>query len=223
MCADEDCDGAVDDEDDSLSDGLTWYFDDDGDEDLYICNDFAPDSMLRNDTPRGAEQPVFVEVSQDLLKGAPLGFGMGASWGDYDQDGDLDLYVTNMYSKAGNRIVGQIGKVDPRILASAHGNYLFKNENGVFTQKAGGKDFVLFTKTDDRGVFVLELPVGKYRIVAQSWLDKPRVTDLLDKNGSRLRIDGVVEFEFGNESQGEARVRVSVEVAPGQPSSRSHP
>ena len=63
--------------------------DNDGDDDLYVCNDFAPDSMLRNDTPRGAAQPVFVDVTSDVLTYKGFGFGMGASYGDFDRDGDL--------------------------------------------------------------------------------------------------------------------------------------
>lgn len=111
--------------------------DDDGDDDLYICNDFAPDALLRNDTPRGADQPVFVDVTKQLLVDGIQGFGMGASWGDFDQDGDLDLYVSNMFSKAGTRIISQIGKVDARIEASAAGNFVFENRNGEYHQRAG--------------------------------------------------------------------------------------
>ena len=116
----------------------TWSdIDNDGDDDLYICNDFAPDSLLRNDTPRGAEQPVFVDVTEELLKGGLLGSAMGASWGDFDRDGDLDLYVSNMFSKAGNRIIDVVKDVDPRMRASSAGNFLFENTDGVFNQIAG--------------------------------------------------------------------------------------
>jgi len=111
--------------------------DNDGDDDLYICNDFAPDSLLRNDTPKGAEQPVFVDVTDELLKGGLLGSAMGGSWGDFDRDGDLDLYVSNMFSKAGNRIIDQVGEVDPRMKASSAGNFLFENNDGVLNQRAG--------------------------------------------------------------------------------------
>lgn len=114
--------------------------DNDGDDDLYICNDFAPDALLRNDTPQGASDPVFVDVTKQLLAGGAQGFGMGASWGDYDQDGDLDLYVSNMFSKAGNRIIGQVGSVDKRIEASAGGNFVFENQDGQYYQRAGGSD-----------------------------------------------------------------------------------
>ena len=33
--------------------------------------------------------------------------GMSVSWGDYDRDGVLDLYVSNMFSAAGSRVTSQ--------------------------------------------------------------------------------------------------------------------
>ena len=114
--------------------------DDDGDDDLYVCNDFAPDSMLRNDTPRGAAQPVFVDVTSDVLTYKGFGFGMGASYGDFDRDGDLDLYVSNMFSKAGRRIIQKLDSVDERIGVAAAGCFLFTNEEGTFSQTAGSED-----------------------------------------------------------------------------------
>jgi hypothetical protein len=112
-------------------------FDNDGDDDCYVCNDFAPDAMLRNDTPKGAEQPVFTDITDQLTADGALGFGMGVSWGDYDRDGDLDLYVSNMYSKAGKRIMKQLDSVDARLQAAAAGNFLFENQGGRFHQRAG--------------------------------------------------------------------------------------
>lgn len=110
--------------------------DGDGDDDLYVCNDFAPDSLLRNDTARGAASPVFVDATDTFFPEKKMAFGMGASFGDSDNDGDLDLYVSNMYSKAGNRIIGMAGPVDPRIEASAQGNFLYRAEGGRFIQSA---------------------------------------------------------------------------------------
>ena len=114
-----------------------WFdADNDGDEDLYVCNDFGPDSFLRNDTPRGATEPVFVDSFADTFPGGKMAFGMGASVGDYDNDGDLDLFISNMFSKAGNRIVPAMGKSDPRILVAARGNFLYRNDDGIFHQAA---------------------------------------------------------------------------------------
>ena len=33
--------------------------------------------------------------------------GMSVAWGDYNRDGNMDLYVSNMFSAAGNRITFQ--------------------------------------------------------------------------------------------------------------------
>lgn len=133
-----------------MDDGLKQYrnsyqtswndYDTDGDLDLYICNDFAPDVFLRNDTERGSYKPVFTDVTSAVIPTMDMGFGMGCSWGDYDNDGDLDLYVSNMYSKAGNRIVDQVKDADPRLKVAAHGNFLFENQEGVFKQVAGDEE-----------------------------------------------------------------------------------
>ena len=114
--------------------------DNDGDDDLYVCNDFAPDALLRNDTPRGSSQPVFVEITESAMVNKGVGFGMGASFGDFDADGDLDLYVSNMFSKAGRRIVKKLDSVDPRIQVAAAGCFLFVNSDGKFEQRAGSAD-----------------------------------------------------------------------------------
>lgn len=110
-----------------------WFdADNDGDDDLYVCNDFGPDSFLRNDTPRGATDPVLVDAFSEVFPDGQMAFGMGASCGDYDNDGDLDLFISNMYSKAGNRIVPFFKKADPQILVAARGNFLYQNQGGVF-------------------------------------------------------------------------------------------
>jgi hypothetical protein len=66
-----------------------------------------------------------------------MGLGMGASWGDFDNDSRLDLYVSNMFSKAGQRITGQIPGVDSRITKSTEGNLLFRNLGDSFRLVSG--------------------------------------------------------------------------------------
>lgn len=113
----------------------TWSdYDQEGDVDLYLSNDFAPDNLFRNDGKRG-----FSDVAQEVGGQTMRGYGMGASWGDYDNDGWQDLYVSNMYSKAGKRIIGQIpNEMDPRYLLSANGNRLFKNAAGASLDLVSG-------------------------------------------------------------------------------------
>lgn len=80
--------------------GLAWGdYDGDGDWDLYIVNfpgplRQEPDStgynrLFRNDGDH------FTDVTHEAGVADLDGFGMGASFADYDDDGDVDLYVTN--------------------------------------------------------------------------------------------------------------------------------
>ncbi len=63
-------------------------YDGDGDADLFVANDFGRATLYRN---RGDGS--FADAT--LATGAGIyGFGGGATMADYDNDGDLDLYVT---------------------------------------------------------------------------------------------------------------------------------
>ncbi len=110
----------------------TWSdFDEDGDPDLYVANDWATDNLFRNDGSRG-----FTDVTQELGT-TEFGFGMGVSWGDYDGDGLQDIYVSNMYSKAGRRITSQIKELDPSYDRSVDGNYLYRHTPEGFRLVSG--------------------------------------------------------------------------------------
>jgi len=106
-------------------------YDHDGDPDLYIANDFAVNSLMRNDGDAG-----FVDVATESGT-TDIGFGMGAAWGDYDNDGRSDLYVSNMFSKAGRRITGSLKDIDDRFAMMARGNSLFHNTDADFKKVSG--------------------------------------------------------------------------------------
>ncbi len=102
----------------------TWSdYDNDGDQDLYVANDFCRDYLFRNDQGQG-----FTDVTLQVGDDTMTGFGMGATWGDFDLDGDQDLYVSNMYSKAGLRITEHFEGLDKRFRRSADGNRLYIND-----------------------------------------------------------------------------------------------
>ena len=70
-------------------------YDDDGDPDLYVVNDFGRSTLYRNNGD-GTFTDVTVE-SNTLAYGA----GMSASFADYDNDGRLDIYNTQIRSDSG--------------------------------------------------------------------------------------------------------------------------
>jgi hypothetical protein len=112
----------------------TWRdFDRDGDVDLFAVNDFGTNNLLRNDGKEG-----FSDITEQVgVK--ELAFGMGASWGDYDNDGNEDVYVSNMYSKAGNRIMGLVGPRTQEFAIMARGNSLFRQSGDRFERVSGSR------------------------------------------------------------------------------------
>jgi hypothetical protein len=108
-------------------------YDNDGDLDLYVANDFGRNNLYRND--RGH----FVDVAASAGV-EDIAAGMSVSWGDYNRDGLPDLYVGNMFSSAGLRITYQRqfkeGVADSTRASYQHharGNSLFENAgDGTF-------------------------------------------------------------------------------------------
>ena len=110
-------------------------YDADGDQDLYVANDFGRNNLYRNDG-EGRFTDVAAEAGVE-----DLAAGMSASWADFDGDGHLDLYVGNMWSSAGQRVTDQpefdSTTTDPELKQlfqrHARGNSLFRNRgDGTF-------------------------------------------------------------------------------------------
>ncbi len=112
--------------------------DDDGDLDLYVANDFGGgNSLYLNQLAQGEERFIEAAAERGVLD---RGYGMGVSFGDYDNDGDLDLYVAKMFSTAGNRILDRVfpgTPTDQSLLKKlAAGNSLYENlGNGKFRDR----------------------------------------------------------------------------------------
>jgi hypothetical protein len=116
-------------------------YDNDGDPDLYVANDFGRNNLYRNNGD-GSFRDVAAEAGVE-----DLGAGMSVAWEDFDNDGRLDLYVGNMWSSAGLRVTGQDRFHNERndvetaaLQRHARGNSLFRNRgDGTFedvTQKS---------------------------------------------------------------------------------------
>lgn len=69
-------------------------YDNDLNPDLYVGNEFGQNALYRNNGD-GTFSDVAAEAGV-LDRGA----AMGVAWGDYDNDGDLDAFVSNMYANS---------------------------------------------------------------------------------------------------------------------------
>lgn len=75
-------------------------FDADGDLDLYVANDYGRNNFYVNDGGRFSDRAQESGVED-------MSAGMSVIWGDVNRDGMRDIYVSNMFSSAGNRIAFQ--------------------------------------------------------------------------------------------------------------------
>ncbi len=108
----------------------------DGDADLYVANDYGSNRLWINQG-----DGTFVDGSEDQGV-VDKGSGMGASFGDLTGDGSLDLYVSNMSSTAGSRILGRLTEdIDAETHALlkklAAGNSIFTRDGDAFARVPG--------------------------------------------------------------------------------------
>ena len=84
---------------DSMMGGSAFFdYDQDGDLDLYILNGSKVVGFPDQEHPRNTfyrnERGTFVDATDEANLG-DTGWGMGCAVADYDNDGDLDIYITN--------------------------------------------------------------------------------------------------------------------------------
>ena len=106
-------------------------YDNDGDMDLYVANDFGRDNLYQQEMVDG--QIRFSDVAE-LANIENAASGMSTSFGDFNRDGLMDVFISNMYSSAGNRVAFQEqfkpdapAEVRNRMARLARGNTLLQN------------------------------------------------------------------------------------------------
>ena len=101
--------------------GSAWGdFDDDGYVDLWVSNHGSRPTLYRNQG-----DSTFVDVVADVFETQPQGDFHGASWSDFDHDGDLDL----LQLVGGDSGTGSLEN-------PAHANRLYINQNNTFSDRA---------------------------------------------------------------------------------------
>ena len=123
-------------------------FDNDGDQDLYVANDFGANNLYQNLLmEKGTPDFVDVAVKQNAADRAS---GMSIVWSDFNRDGRMDAYVSNMFSAAGSRITnhkqfkpGASNEVRERLQRFARGNTLLQNGQLGFEDISAGAGVTL--------------------------------------------------------------------------------
>ena len=128
----------LDTENNRFSYAALWIdFDQDGDQDLYVANDFGTNNLFQNNG--STAQPRFTDVAKEsgMQHGA---FGMSAAAGDIDRDGWEDIYVGNMFSSAGSRI-SRLPEFKPGISKDGRAKFQHLARGNTLFHNLGGKVF----------------------------------------------------------------------------------
>ena len=70
--------------------------DNDGDQDVYVAGDYGTDRLFLNQGKDADGRVLFRDATVEALGGLDTRKGMNVDMGDYDRDGWLDIYVTNI-------------------------------------------------------------------------------------------------------------------------------
>jgi len=159
---------------------VVWVdYDNDGDKDLFVASDVNGSRLYRNDTT----SLVDVTATAGLPTAAIDNFG--ASWGDYNNDGNLDVFLCN------------------RGLSMPQPNYLYKNNgDGTFTNVSAmaGIDsgshlsfcsaFFDFNNDGWQDIYMANDKVNTTNILYKNNGDGT-FTDVSEESGTNLAIDAM--------------------------------
>lgn len=198
----------------TFSESGAWAdFDGDGDVDLYVCNS---DGDLRNHLYRNDGGGSFTKLGGQHVTDETANSRVGV-WGDYDNDGDADIFVANesnqlnrLYQNNGDgtftRILsGDIFFDGGSSFGASWGDYDNDNDLDLFVANWGNEDNFLYTNNGD-GTFTkvtsdTVVNDGGYS-VGSAWGDVDNDGDLDLFVGNSFGPGTLVDFLYYNNGDG---------------------
>ena len=183
--------------------GVFTDFDNDHDLDLIINHDFGykntPNKLLENKYPNDE----FKDISDTMKMNLGIN-AMGTAVGDYNDDGLLDYFITNI---RGNKFMVNQGKGKPFIDMSQKLGTRFTrvaDKEGVYQPVSWGANFADFDNDGDLDLFVANGCLNPYvepnpdyyfENINRQYINKSEEKKLADRGVSR----GSVVFDFDND------------------------
>ncbi len=149
--------------------GMEWAdYDDDGDLDCYLCNGFpgSGDDGTLNYLFRNDGGGMFTDVTVPPLEA--MNNSRGVTWGDYDLDGDFDLFITAVSVGGGsaNQLLRNDGGVFVDVTTPELGDTANTRDCAfVDMDNDGDLDLLTINTNANHGVYIND-GVGNYAIVS---------------------------------------------------------
>ncbi|THH42100.1 CRTAC1 family protein [Neolewinella litorea] len=173
--------------------GVFTDFDNDGDQDLFVNHDFGykatPNLLLENQYPREQFRDVAEDMGLDLRINA-----MGSTVGDWNQDGLLDYYVTNI--KFNHFLVGQgAGKPFENRAKELGMNYISISWGANFADFDHDGDLDLFVSNGDLNPNCVPMANFYFENLGDRFQESGRAVGVADYGIGR----GSVTFDLEND------------------------
>ena len=177
--------------------GVVWGdYDNDGDADLYVANDSTPNFLFMNNGD-GTFHDATLSGGAAFSEEGKTQAGMGTDAGDYDGDGDLDLFVTNLDMENNSLYVNDgrgrfedrsfpAGVAEPSFLMVGFGTHFFDFDNDGDLDLFVGNGHILDDAHQYNDMVTYEQPSQLYENIGG------RYRDAADLAGPAVQARGVV-------------------------------